>query len=716
LSLLISYPEARQQFKSLRMVVVDEWHELLGSKRGVQTELGIARLRAMLPHLRVWGLSATLGNLPQARDVLLGTDHRGTIIHGQEPKQVTIETLLPDDIERFPWSGHIGLKLLQRVIEKIEQARSTLVFTNTRSQAEIWFRAILKARPDWAAELAVHHGSLDRQLRDYVETRLRSGDIRAVVCTSSLDLGVDFSPVDQVIQIGSPKGIARLLQRAGRSGHQPGGVSRIVCVPTHAFELVEYAAARAAAGRRALEGRQPWEKPLDVLAQHAITVALAEGFCPRELLAEVRGTYAYRNLTADEWQWVLDFVTHGGPTLKAYPQYAKLVWNGERFVPASLQVARQHRMTIGTIASDTTITVKFLSGGNLGTIEESFIARLREGEKFVFAGKTLQLVLCKDMTAYVRRAKGFSGTVPRWDGGKFPLSTELAKAVRAKLAGVVLPNATWDESDAAPTTTDAVVSASDWRDDADLEMQAVRPILDLQATWSRVPDMGELLIELAQAREGHLCYVYPFEGRSVNEGLASLVAYRMSRQEPRSITITTNDYGFELLSPQPFTFTRDDWRQLLSPDQLTEDLLSCLNSTELAKRQFRDIARVAGLVLAGYPGMGRTARQLQASSGLIFDVFNEYDPQNQLLAQARREVLEQQLESTRLQQALSRISAQQIAIIDLARLTPMAFPLWAARIQKSQVTSEKWSDRVSRMALRLEQQADKPNTKQRVRA
>lgn len=687
LSLLLSYPEAREQFRTLRTVVVDEWHELLGTKRGVQTELCLARLRSFLPQLRTWGLSATLGNLQQALEVLTGNPQLAAgsppanrLIHAADRKRIEISTLLPEDIVRFPWSGHLGVRLLPQVIEAIGQFRSTLVFTNTRSQAEIWFRALLQKRPDWAAEIALHHGSLDRDLRGYVEMRLREGTLKCVVCTSSLDLGVDFAPVDQVIQVGSPKGIARLLQRAGRSGHQPGAVSRVLCVPTHAFELVEYAGARAAAQSRALEGREPLEKPLDVLVQHLVTMALPSGFEPAEMLREVRTTYAYRQLTDAEWQWSLDFVTRGGPALKAYPQFSRLVWNGERYFAASPKVARLHRMMIGTIASDTSVTVRFMRGGVLGSIEESFIARLKPKEKFVFAGKTLELVLWKDMTAYVRLARTASGNVPRWDGGRFPLSTELAAAVRSKLDQAMLA--------------------------ADPEMLAVRPILELQAAWSRVPSADELLVEQSQTREGHQCFVYPFEGRSVNEGLACLFAYRFSQRSPRTISITSNDYGFELLSHQPFDLSIVEWREILSQDRLLEDLLACLNTGELTRRQFRDIARIAGLVFSGYPGAARTARQLQASTGLIYDVLREYDPQNMLVEQSRREVLATQLELSRLQRALERISRLELAVVEIPRLTPLAFPLWAARIQKTHLSTEKWSDRVSRMVVKLEQAAD----------
>ncbi len=587
--------------------------------------------------------------------------------------------MIPADIERFPWAGHLGVKLLPAVVEAVQQARSTLIFTNTRAQTELWFQALIDAHPEFAGEIALHHGSLDPTLRADIEDRLRDGRLRCVVCTSSLDLGVDFSPVDQVIQVGSPKGVARLMQRAGRSGHQPGAVSRVRCVPTHAFELVEFAAARQAIEERRIEARLPLHKPLDVLAQHLVTVALGEGFVADELLAEVRTTHAYADLTDDEWRWALSFVTDGG-ALSAYAQYKKLTAHEGVYRPASRQIAQLHRMSIGTITSDGMVKVSYLKGGALGSIEESFIARLRPGDRFVFAGRVLELVMVKEMTAYVRKASGASGNVPHWMGSRMPLSSQLAGAVRVQLA-----------------------AAHAGRYDSP-EMEAVRPILALQEAWSRLPTPGELLIESTRSRDGYHLFVFPLAGRLVHEGLSTLVAFRMTRAAPRTISAFATDYGFELLAPTPFEVSEADWRRYLCTDNLLEDVLACVNGTELARRQFRDIARVAGLIFSGYPGARKSTRQLQASSGLLFDVFAQYDPANLLLDQARREVLQQQLDLVRLEATLTAIAHQSLAIVPTKRMTPLAFPIWAERI-RTQVSSEDWSTRVERMVLELEKAA-----------
>lgn len=690
LSLLLSQPNAATLFRSLQGVVVDEWHELMGSKRGVQAELCLARLRRWRPQLRTWGLSATLGNLNIALAALLGVDEQGRpmpgrLVRGLLPKEVIIDSLLPDQIERFPWAGHMGLRMLDRVTAAIEEGRTALVFTNTRNQTEAWYQAILAAKPEWAGDIALHHSSLAPDTRTWVEEGLRAGKLRCVVCTSSLDLGVDFTPVDRVLQVGSPKGVARLLQRAGRSGHQPGVTSRVTCVPTHAFELVEVAAVRDALAAGHVEGRDPVAKPLDVLVQHVVTLALGGGFAPAELLAEVRRSYAYRQLTEPEWNWVLSFVTSGGPALEAYPEYQRVVVRDETYRVEDRQIAGRHRMSIGTITSDPMIQVRYLGGGSLGTIMESFISRLDPGDRFTFAGKVLEFVRLRDMTAWVRRSSNRRGAIPAWTGTSLPISAELGAAVRAKL-------------------TEAKAGQF-----ASREMAAVKPILDLQLKWSYLPDQDELLIEQVETQDGHHLFIYPFEGKLVHQGLAALFAYRLSRHQPITFTLTVNDYGIELLSAEPAPLTlalagTAETAPLLSTQNLLTDIPASLNASEMARRQFREIARIAGLVFQGYPGQGRSTRHLQASTSLLYEVFAKYDQTNLLLAQADREVLERQLEQSRLSLALQRLAAGRVVIVPVKRPSPLSFPLFVERMQ-AQLTSEKLADRVLKMTMQLEKMA-----------
>ena len=682
LTLLLTRPDASERLAELRCVVVDEWHELLAGKRGVQTELALARLRHLNPALKTWGLSATLGNLDLARDVLVGPAATGAVlIRGLTPKTTVIDSILPPSVERFPWAGHLGLRLLPQVVAAIDEGQTALVFTNTRSQSELWYQAILSERPEWAGLLALHHGSLDRKVRDFVEGGLRAGSLRCVVCTSTLDLGVDFAPVDRVLQVGSPKGVARLMQRAGRSGHRPGVESRVSVVPTNALELVEVAAARDAALAGRIEGRAPLVGPFDVLAQHLVTLACGEGFDPNQVLAEVRATHAYQHLTDDDFLWVLDFVVRGGDALRAYPDFARVVQGADGlFRVEDDKLARRHRMSVGTIVGEGSVRVRFLRGGVLGSVEESFVGRLKPGDAFQFAGRLLQLVRVHEMTAWVKKATAKTGVVPRWAGSRLPISSELAEAVRGKL----------DEARRGLF--------------AGPEMECVRPILELQARWSRLPGLGELLIERVRTREGCHLFLYPFEGRLVHEGLAALLAYRMSLRTPITFTMAFNDYGLELLSATEAPFAEALAGGLLDPRDLADDILASLNAAELARRAFREVARVAGLVFPGMPGAGKSAKQLQASSNLFYQVFSEYDPDNLLLHQAKREVLDRQLEESRLRKALERIAGSTIVETTPLKPTPLAFPLLVDRMRES-LSSEKLADRVRRMQLELEKEA-----------
>ncbi len=683
LTLFLARADWRERFAHLAAIVVDEWHELMGTKRGVQTELALARLRGLHPAMRVWGLSATLANLDDALACLVGPagTSGATIVRGLDAKAIVIDSLRPATIERFPWAGHIGLKLLPQVIRAIERAKSTLVFTNVRSQTEIWYQAILDARPDWAGTIALHHGSLEREVRDWVEDGLRHERLRAVVCTSSLDLGVDFAPVEQVLQIGSPKGVARLLQRAGRSGHRPGAVSRAIVVPTQALELVEAAAAREAAAALAIEARPPVAAPLDVLVQHLVTCALGGGFRPDELEAEVRGTRAYSALTASEWQFALDFVVHGGASLNAYPEYRRVVIgdDGIARVPDA-RIARRHRIGIGTIVSEASITVRLKNGKSLGHVEEGFIARLAPGDCFVFAGRVLEFVRVRELTAWVKPATTKAALVPRWAGGPMALSTQLAEATRR------------------------LIAAAGHGDYGSPELALVRPLLELQSRWSALPGANEWLIEQVATREGHALFFYPFEGRLAHLGLATLFAYRLSRATPRSFSLTANDYGFGLLSPTPVSLTLGELGRLLAAPGIEADMLAGLNAAELGRRQFREIARIAGLVFQGYPGEPNPARQLQASSALLYEVFAEYDPDNLLLEQAVQEVLLRRLEAPRIGTALARLRASRALLTRPPRPTPFGFPL-LVEMFRDEISTEALDERVARMVAELERAA-----------
>jgi len=685
LSLLLARADAHEALSSVHTVVVDEWHELIGGKRGVQVQLAIARLRRWQPRLAAWGLSATLGNLEEAMHALVG-EEEGVLVRGRIDKDLVIDTLLPHEPGRFSWGGHLGAQMQQPVVEEIAKSSTALVFTNVRSQAEIWYQLLLQARPDWAGEVALHHGSLDKEVRSWVELGLKEGRLKAVVATSSLDLGVDFLPVERVLQIGSAKGIARLLQRAGRSGHAPGRPSRITLVPTNTMELVEAAAVRRGAHAGRVEQRRPPSKPLDVLVQHLVTIALGGGFPadPRPggggcgftsdaIFAEVRLAPSYAALTREEFDWAIDFVVQGGASLQAYPEYHRVVVVEGRFTVTSRQIAQRHRLGIGTIVSDAAMQVKWLTGGRIGSIEEGFIARLNPGDCFVFAGRMLEYVRTRELTAYVRKPeKKRKGIVSVWNGSKMAWSTELADMVLQVLQ-------------------DARAGRFD-----EPELQAAETMLRTQMALSTLPTPDTLLVERLQSREGHHLYVYPFAGRHVHLGLSNLLAWRLARDAPNSFAISVNDQGFELLSALPVDLGPLLDGRVLSTEGLTHDVMASLNASALARKRFREIARVAGLIFSGYPGAPKSLRQLQASSSLFYEVFRKYDAGNLLLSQADGEVLSQELDIVRLADALRRMAAQRIETVDLAVPSPFCLPLMVERFRE-QVSTEKLSDRLERI-------------------
>lgn len=673
LHLMLAQKQYPDLFKGLRCVVVDEWHELIGNKRGVQVELGLSRLRGMLPTLRTWGISATIGNLDEAMEVLLGLNHpKAKIVKAQIDKKVEIETIIPDEIETYPWAGHMGVKLLHKTFPIIERSKSTLLFTNVRSAAEIWYQRLLEANPHWAGQMAIHHGSLSAETRKWVEEALDAGILKVVVCTSSLDLGVDFRPVETVIQVGSPKGVARFAQRAGRSGHAPGQVSRIYLLPTNSLELLEAAAFKEAFRQQRFESRTPVIRAFDVLIQYLVTLAVSDGFRPEAILPEVRQTHAYSTISDEEWAQMLSFIRFGGESLRNYEEFNKVEVEDGLWKVKNRMVAMRHRLSVGTIASDTMMTVAFMSGKRLGSIEEYFVSRLNPGDVFTFAGRQLELVMIRDMKAVVRPAKG-KGKVPSWQGGRMALSSEVSEFLRQKL--------------------DEYVNGQSWED----EMLFLTALFDIQKTRSAIPHKNELLIEYHKSKDGTHLFFFPFEGRMVHEGMAMLFAYRISKQRKVTFSMAMNDYGFELLTDSDLNPDEVITPDLFSTAHLVQDIYQSTNYTEIARRRFRDIAGIAGLVFKGYPDKVVKTRHLQASSNLFYSVFNDYDKDNLLLRQALEEALYEQLEEVRLRQALQRIQGQRIILNKPVKITPFAFPIMVDSLNRHNLTNEQLADRIRKM-------------------
>lgn len=681
LHLLLAQKNYSDYFKDLKSIVVDEWHELLGSKRGVLMELALSRLKTVAPQLKIWGISATIGNMEQSVQVLLGNyfdrKNKVRIIRAELEKKIEIISIFPDEVERLPWSGHLGIVLLEKVIPIILQGKSTLIFTNTRSFAEIWYQKLLDKAPELSGVLAMHHGSISAELRNWVEDQLHEGKLKAVVCTSSLDLGVDFRPVETIIQVGSPKGVARFLQRAGRSGHQPNAVSRIYFLPTNSLELTEAAALREAMNQKIVEDRVPYLRSFDVLIQYLVTLAVSDGFYPDQIFDEVKSTFCFSSITEDEWRWILNFITTGGEALTAYNEYRKVVVDEGLFKVENKRIAYRHRLSIGTIVGDNSLMIKYVSGKYLGSIEEYFISRLNIGDVFWFAGKSLELVRIKDMEAHVRPSKRKSGKVPSWQGGRMPLSSQMSEMIRQKI-------------DEAATGKE--------RDD---EMKFLRPLMQLQRERSHLPKRNEFLIEYFHSDEGYHVVMYPFEGRNVHEGMAALIAYRLAQIQPITFSIAMNDYGFELLSDQEIPIFEAVETDVLGEDNLLKEIQASINSTEMARRKFRDIAAISGLVFKGFPGKPIKERHLQSSTQLFFNVFNDYDSTNLLLLQSYEEVMDFQLEEARLRKALQRIHHQKIIITEPDKPTPFAFPIMVDRMREK-LTSEKLEDRIRKMMVKFD--------------
>jgi ATP-dependent Lhr-like helicase len=681
LHLLIASKGYADYFGKVNAIIVDEWHELVGSKRGVQMELALSRLKRVSPGLKVWGISATIGNMEQAMEVLLGDYYKKkntTIIRANIKKKTEIISIFPDEVEKMPWSGHLGIRLLEKVIPIVKASTSTLIFTNTRSFAEIWYQKMLEVAPELSGQIAMHHGSISQQLRHWVEDQLHQGNLKAVVCTSSLDLGVDFRPVETVIQVGSPKGVARFLQRGGRSGHQPGATSRIYFLPTNSLELTEGAALREAMNRGIIEERMPYMRSFDVLIQYLITLAVSDGFKADEVLEEIRGTFSYSSVTDDEFQWLLRFVTTGGASLTAYNEYRKVAFEKGIYHVDNRMIAMRHRLSIGTIVGDNSLLIKYVSGKYLGMIEEYFIAALNPGDVFWFAGRALELVRVKENEAHVRNSKRKSGRVPSWQGGRMPLSSQLSEMIRFKI----------DEAAR--------------NQESDEEMKFIKPLMEFQRMRSHLPRKDEFLIEYFHTSEGYHVLMYPFEGRNVHEGMAALVAYRIAQIKPITFSIAMNDYGFELLSDQEIPIYEAIETDVLGADDLLKNIQASINSTEMARRKFRDIAAISGLVFKGFPGKQIKDKHLQSSSQLFFNVFHEYESNNLLLLQAYEEVMDFQLEESRLRRALDRISKQKIIIKEPDKPTPFAFPIMVDRTREK-LSSEKLADRIKRMMLDWEE-------------
>lgn len=672
-NILLAQEDYRKAIENCRLVVVDEWHDLMGNKRGVQVQLCLAHLKKISPKARVWGLTATIGNMDLAGEVLNGSLENFSFITELVSKDIEIECLKPDEIDSFPWSGHLGLAMMEKVVNHIDISKSCLLFTNVRSQAERWYNEILLMKPEWEPLMAVHHSAVDPARRKEVEDKIKTGELRLVICTSSLDLGVDFPMVERVYQVGSPKSISRFIQRAGRSGHTPTGVPRIFFVPTHALELFEYLATELAIERGMKEEILPLELSYDVLAQHLVTLASDEGLDPEIAYPEVRSTFAYRNLERYQFDNIIQFLVHGGRSLTAYPAYHRLKEKDGKYLVHDKKMIHSHLINIGTITSDPSIKIKFMKGGgNLGTAEESFVSKLKKGDKFIFSGRVLEYVMVKDLTLFVRTAPADSATIPVWAGSRLPLSSLLCRHLKE------------------------IFELIEQGRYVHPLVQYLSPITEVQRALSRLPGTEFLLVEETVTREGRHLFIFPFEGRLVHEALAALLSVRMAKETPVSFSFAASEYGLEILGPVDYHFDMDSLRRFLGLDQLTNDIQRSLNMTQLAKKQFRDIAQISGLIQQNRAGERRTMKNLQMSSSLLFEVFQTYEPEQPLYHQSYDEVRFFQFQEDRLMSVLNKLKDMPFEHYKTSRPSPLAFPLVIERIG-SRVSSETLQERLKKM-------------------
>ena len=676
LHVLLSSKKHKDFFKNLRAVVVDEWHELLGTKRGVQTELAISYLRFLIPKLKTIGISATLGNKELAGEILMGLGNNFKTITSKIKKRINVKSIIPKSMERFPWRGHLGTHLIDEVIKIIRKGKTTLIFTNTRSQCEMWYHKIIHSYPELAGVIAMHHGSIDKKIRLWVENGLREKKLKVVVCTSSLDLGVDFSPVETCIQVGSPKGVGRFIQRAGRSGHQPNNPSTIYFLPTHAIELIESVALQEGIKKQMIEDRLPHINSYDVLLQFLTTLAVGGGFFPDQIFPVIKKTFSFHAINSNKWKWILNFLTKGSQSLEYYDEFKKVHISEDGMMTVlDKGVALRHRLSMGTIVSDSVLKIKYQTGKYLGTIEEWFISKLSRGDVFTFAGRNLELLTLNGMEVIVRKSKVKKAKIPAWVGGRFSFSSNLSD---------LLKNTFHNKKNYSTR-----------------EFKALKSIFKQQNRESKIPNSDELLIERFKTREGFHTLFYLFEGYAVNEAISSLLAYRISLLKPITFTISVNDYGFELLSDQEFDRNIFLENNLLTKEYLLDDLSKSVNISEMSRRKFREIAVISGLVFQGYPRRPVKTKHLQSGSQLFYDVFKEHEPENLLYLQAINETFDHGIESPRIQRSFEKIENLKIVWKDCKYPTPLSFPLITDRI-RSKLSSESVEDRIRKMYLKLE--------------
>jgi ATP-dependent helicase Lhr and Lhr-like helicase len=642
LSLLLSYPDSPQMFENLRTVVVDELHGFAKEKRGDLLSLSMSRLQHLAPGLRRVGLSATISD-PDAYRSWLAPDADMDLVDlviGDPGAEPDLSILIPEN--KIPWGGHSGYHAVEEVMRLIEQHRTTLVFCNTRGLAELIFQKLWDEN-DQGLPIGIHHGSLAVEARRKVEAAMAAGRLRGLVCTASLDLGIDWGDIDLVVQMGAPKGSSRLLQRIGRANHRLDEPSKGMIVPGNRFEYLEARAALDAIGDGELDPEVFRAGALDVLAQHILAMAVAAPFQQEELLAEVRSAAPYAGLKDETFEEVLNFIATGGYALKAYDRFRRLVPEpGGLWRIAKPRVAQQHRLNAGVIVEQPLLTVRFRNGRKLGTVEEGFAAALAPGDRFFFAGLSLEVEQLKD-TDVVVHASSKRGQIVTYGGQRMSMSTHLANRVRQMLA-----------------------DRNDWSRFPD----DVREWLEVQSERSVLPEPHQLLVETFPHEGHHYMVAYSFEGWNAHQSLGMLLTKRMEKAGLKPLGFVANDYGIACYGLEPIR----DPQALFSPDILEREFVEWVESSYLLKTAFREVAVIGGLVERQHPGKRKTGRQVSFSTDLIYDVLRRYEPQHLLLRAAWDDARRRMTELGRLVRLVDRASATMLHV-ETDRITPMAVPL-----------------------------------------
>ena len=655
LALLLSYEDAETYFSQLRFVIIDELHTFFNNKRGDLLSLNLERITSLSPDAVRIGLSATINNPQRALDWI--TRDRGSLVEVSEGVRPEIEIL--EASSRIPWSGHSAKHVIENIYENISSAGMSIIFVNTRAQAEFVFQELWQVN-DKHRRIALHHGSLERELRRKVEASMAAGKLDCVVATSSLDLGLDWAEIDLVVQIGAPKGVSRLIQRVGRSNHRIDQPSRAMLVPTNRFEYLECLAAKLEIESGNLDGASFRVGGLDVLAQHLLGTACSGNFQADLLYAEIIKAAPYRKLERNEFDEVIAFVSNGGYALKTYPQYNRLI---ERkpgtYALRDVKIARQYRMNIGTIVESPMLKVK-LRNRTLGNIEENFILNLAQGDTFLFGGMVLKFDSLHDATVLVSKTNDDEAQIPSYAGGRLPLTTNLASAVRLLIG-----------------------RKTNWKG---LPGQ-IQDWLTMQDNRSHLPDDKRLITEVFEFKSRFYFVVYTFSGRNANQTLGFLLLRRMRRAGLKPMGFSISDYALAVWSLKPV----ENAEKLLEPSIMIDEFEEWLEETPLLKRLFRDAAIISGLVERRHPGQVKTGRQVLFSSDLIYDVLRRYEPDHILLKAVRRDAMEGLIDASRLTSTLANFQ-DNIISKKLDYISPMAVPLVMQISRESTVWSELTDD------------------------